>query len=454
MPASWRRGVCEVPTPVILPKMEMSQETATLVEWLKTEGMVVQKGEPLFVVETDKVTVEVEAPANGVLVRITAEPGQTLPVTTVIAQLLQPGESLPEPPAETPARPAARPQETKSNGGPARAGMHTATPLAARMADSEGLDLAQIPGSGPGGQVTRADVARLLAAGRGKVRATPAARRIAREQQVPLEQVAGSGPRGRIQGRDVLAYQAAPHTTTAPEPAAGDWTVVPFEGMRRTIAERMVASYQSAPHITFTARVDFTEFEAARARLNQRAEREDAPRFSVTALLVQLAARALRSHPMLNARLVNTAEQTEIHLMHAVNIGVAVALPEGLIVPVVRDADRKAGREIAAEVQQLAAKAREGRLAPGDVVGGTFTISNLGPFGVEQFTAILNPGQTGILAVGAAVREPVAVGNEVQIRPMVHLTLAVDHRVVDGAVAAHFLADLRALLETPSLVLW
>jgi pyruvate dehydrogenase E2 component (dihydrolipoamide acetyltransferase) len=322
------------------------------------------------------------------------------------------------------------------------------------MADSEGLDLAQIPGSGPGGQVTRADVARLLAAGRGKVRATPAARRIAREQQVPLEQVAGSGPRGRIQGRDVLAYQAAPHTTTAPEPAAGDWTVVPFEGMRRTIAERMVASYQSAPHITFTARVDFTEFEAARARLNQRAEREDAPRFSVTALLVQLAARALRSHPMLNARLVNTAEQTEIHLMHAVNIGVAVALPEGLIVPVVRDADRKAGREIAAEVQQLAAKARDGRLAPGDVVGGTFTISNLGPFGVEQFTAILNPGQTGILAVGAAVREPVAVGNEVQIRPMVHLTLAVDHRVVDGAVAAHFLADLRALLETPSLVLW
>ena len=315
MPAGWHRGVCEVPTPVILHKMEMSQETATLVEWLKTEGMVVQKGEPLFVVETDKVTVEVEAPANGVLVRITAEPGQTLPVTTVIAQLLQPGESLPAPPAEAPIQPDEQPQESKSNGGPGRAGTHTATPLAARMADSEGLDLAQIPGSGPGGQVTRADVARLLAAGRGKVRATPAARRIAREQQVPLEQVAGSGPRGRIQGRDVLAYQAAPHTTTAPEPAAGDWTVVPFEGMRRTIAERMVASYQSAPHITFTARVDFTEFEAARARLNQRAEREDAPRFSVTALLVQLAARALRSHPMLNARLVNTAEQTEIHLM-------------------------------------------------------------------------------------------------------------------------------------------
>jgi pyruvate dehydrogenase E2 component (dihydrolipoamide acetyltransferase) len=224
--------------------------------------------------------------------------------------------------------------------------------------------------------------------------------------------------------------------------------------MRRTIAERVTASYQSAPHITFTSRVDFTEFEAVRARLNQRAAQEGLPHCSVTALLVQLVAHTLRGHPWLNARLVSAAHGEEIHLLQAINIGVAVALPDGLIVPVVHDADRKSGREIAAEVRLLVEKARANQLTPAEVAGGTFTISNLGSFGIEQFTAILNPGQTGILAVGAAVPEPIAVEGQVQIRPVVRLTLSVDHRVVDGAVAAHFMADLRELLEAPALVLW
>lgn len=444
-----------MPVEVIIPKMEMSQEEATLVEWLKQEGEPVKKGEPLFVVETDKVTVEVEAPGEGVLAQVSARAGERLPVTTRIAYILAPGEQAPEPKPE--------PQDSsRGNGGGPAAGRKTgqqaaaeATPLARRMAAAEGLDLAQIAGSGPGGRITRADVERKLTAATGKPRATPAARRIARELELPLAEIPGSGPRGRIQGEDVRAY----HEQRAPaEPAGGaqeeDVTVVPVQGMRRTIAERMLASYQQVPHITFTSRVDLTHFEAARQGWNERAGREGKPRASVTALLVRLVAGVLPQHPYLNARLVHAEGGDEIHLLKQVNIGVAVALPEGLIVPVVHAADRKPGREIAAQVRELAEKARQGRLAPADVAGGTFTLSNLGPFGIEQFTAIINPGQTAILAVGATVEEPYAVEGQIRLRPVVRLTLSVDHRVVDGAQAAHFMADLREVLENPALGLW
>jgi pyruvate dehydrogenase E2 component (dihydrolipoamide acetyltransferase) len=444
-----------MPVDVIIPKMEMSQEEATLVEWLKQEGDPVKKGEPLFVVETDKVTVEVEAPGSGVLARVTAQAGERLPVTTCIAYILAPGEEAPtsEPASQDSRRDNGQaPAVERIPGAPIPA---EATPLARRMASAEGLDLRQIPGSGPGGKITRSDVEKMLSGGLEKPRATPAARRIARELDLPLTEIAGSGPRGRIQGEDVQRYQEQRAATQpAARPPEPEVTVVPVQGIRRSIAERMLASYQQVPHITFTSRVDLTHFEAARQGWNQRAERAGEPRASVTALLVKLVAQVLPRHPYLNARLVSGAQGDEIHLLKQVNIGVAVALPEGLIVPVVHDADRKPGRQIAAEVRELAEKARQSRLAPADVAGGTFTISNLGPFGIEQFTAIINPGQTGILAVGATVQEPYAVDGQVQLRPVVRLTLSVDHRVVDGARAAHFMADLREVLENPALGLW
>lgn len=448
-----------MPTPVILPKLEMLQETGVIVEWLKREGDQVTRGEPLFVVETDKVTVEVEAPASGILTQVEAQPGQSLPVTSQIALILSPGEGAepgedPTPVTQTP----------------------PATPLASRMAAAEGLDLAGVPGSGPGGKITRADVQGALKPQKGadlqplpasppssrgqagavsevgKVRASPAARRIARERGVDLGLVAGSGLGGRIQGPDVLEFSRQAH---ALQPDEQEWTAVPLQGMRRKIAERLAASYRTAPHVAFTTRVDMTGFETAREQFNQRAKRAGEAHVSVTALLVRLVGAVLPNHSMLNAQLAeDESGEAEIHLMKRVNVGVAVALPDGLIVPVIRDADRKPLRQVAREVEELAEKARSGKLTPPEVAGGTFTVSNLGPFGIEQFTAILNPGQTGILAVGATAPEPMAAGDQVQIRPVARMTLSVDHRVVDGAVAAHFMAELKETLETPSLALW
>lgn len=227
--------------------------------------------------------------------------------------------------------------------------------------------------------------------------------------------------------------------------------MIPLQGMRRTIAERMTASYQTAPHITLTVRVDMGAFEEARAQLNARAEATGQPRISVTALLVKAVAQTLRRHPWLNS----TLRDQEIHLLPEININVAVALDDGLIVPVVHGADGKSVAEISAEVRDLVARAREGRLTPADVTGGTFTISNLGPFGIEQFTAIINPPQAAILAVGITRPEPVAdEEGRVTVRPVMRMTLSADHRIVDGAVAAHFLTDLREVLENPILLLW
>jgi len=227
--------------------------------------------------------------------------------------------------------------------------------------------------------------------------------------------------------------------------------MVPLAGMRRTIAERMTASYRQAPHITFTVRVDVSGFEQVRAQFNAKAQATGQPRASVTALIVKAVAWALKRHPYLNS----TLHGDEIHLLPEVNVGVAVALEEGLIVPVVHDADRKSVGEIAAAVHDLTIRAREGRLAPVDVAGGTFTVSNLGPFGIEQFTAIINPPQAAILAVGATQPEPVVdEGGQVVVRPIMRMTLSADHRIVDGAIAARFLSDLREALEAPALILW
>ncbi|MBC7251152.1 MAG: 2-oxo acid dehydrogenase subunit E2 [Anaerolineae bacterium] len=444
-------------TSVIMPKLEMDQETATVIQWLKQEGETVTKGEPLLVVETSKITIEIEAPASGILAGVRVGPGDVVPVTEVIAYILQPGEELPaeltpeaEPALPPSPAPAPTPDVTPSPPSVSR----PATPVAQRLAAAHGLDLSTIVGTGPGGEITKADVEKALAVSQPpaeaqteKVRATPAARRIARERGVDLSTIAGSGPRGRVQAADVLAAAAGP----AAEVARAEVTVIPLQGMRRTIAERMTASYQTAPHITLTVRVDMGAFEEARAQLNARAEATGQPRISVTALLVKAVAQTLRRHPWLNS----TLRDQEIHLLPEININVAVALDDGLIVPVVHGADGKSVAEISAEVRDLVARAREGRLTPADVTGGTFTISNLGPFGIEQFTAIINPPQAAILAVGITRPEPVAdEEGRVTVRPVMRMTLSADHRIVDGAVAAHFLTDLREVLENPILLLW
>jgi pyruvate dehydrogenase E2 component (dihydrolipoamide acetyltransferase) len=428
-------------TPVIMPKLEMSQENATVVEWLKQEGAEVQKGEALLTVETDKVTIDIECPASGVLAGISVKADDVVPVTEIIAYVLQPGETLP---METSRR---RPRTT-------------ATPLAQRMAVKHGLDLSALVGTGTGGKVTKADVEAAIAqtlrqssstAGP-KVRATPAARRIAREREIELADIEGGGPRGRVQAADVAAYTRI-ETGARTSPVTAD-EIIPLRGMRRRIAERMTASYQTTPHITLTVEVDMSAVQALRTELNARAERQGVPRVSVTVILVKVCAWALKCHGWVNASL----RGEEIHLHKSVNIGIAIALDEGLIVPVIRQAEELGLAEIAIQTQEFAKRARQGALTPQDVTDGTFTVSNLGMYGINQFTAIINPPESAILAVGRIVKRSVVVeqdGRDVAtIRPMMNMTLSADHRVLDGVVAARFLQDVVDALEHPNLLLW
>ena len=443
-----------MPTPFIMPKMDMDQEAVIINEWLKQEGDSVEKGEPVIVIETDKITSEVEAPASGTLARILFANNEEAPVTQVVAYILEEGETmadLPEEPKESePKAEKAGKQDVSDI--PAEKPRKSATPIAARMAKAENIDLDKVPAQGD--RITKDDVEAYLESvdrvePRVQVPATPAARRLASEEGVSLGEVAGSGPRGRVQADDVrvaAARVAAPQPVPQAKLSAGQ--TLPLSSIRKRIADRMTASYQSTPHIYLTVEVDMLEAEESRKRMNQLAGE---PSISITAYLVRLVAWALKRHPLLNA----TLEDDQIKLWEEVNIGIATALDEGLIVPVVHQADRLSAVEINLRIRDLAQKARAGTLAREEIQGGTFTISNLGMYGVDAFTAIINPPQSAILAVGTVRRKPVVVDEEdtVMVRPMMMLTLGADHRVVDGAVAASFLANLVKAIETPELLL-
>jgi pyruvate dehydrogenase E2 component (dihydrolipoamide acetyltransferase) len=442
---------------MIMPKVDMDQETGTVVEWQKQNGEEVKEGEIILVIETDKVAIDIESPASGILDGISAKVGDVVPIGTVIAYILEPGESLPERAAEAESEATAEAQQPAETSGekPASDPM-AATPVAKNMAAAHGVDLSSVSGTGRDGKVTKADVQAAMASprpaaptGDGKVIASPAARRIAREKGIDLSQVPGSGPGGRVQGFDVDAFTPSkPADVPEVTPQRMEPEVVPLIGMRRTIAERMTASYQSIPHIKFTERVDMTRFIEARKVMNAHAEKMGDPKVSATAFLVKLVAATLRNHPWLNSSLTEDA----ILLHKEINIGVAVALDTGLIVPVVRNADLKGVSQLAEEINDLAGRAREGKLVSSEVKEGTFTISNLGPFGVEKFEAIINPPEAAILAVGNTHPEAIPLADgQIVSRPVMHITLSADHRIVDGAVAARFITDLKETFENPIL---
>jgi pyruvate dehydrogenase E2 component (dihydrolipoamide acetyltransferase) len=429
-------------TAVIMPKLEISQESATIVDWLKQEGDPVEKGEPLLVIETDKATLETEAPATGILADIRFVAGDRVPVTEVVAYILEPGEEPPQEDKDV--------AVSKSEPPGPPAGDRAATPMAQRLAKAYGVDLREVSGTGSKGLITKSDIEDVLErtviesrTSLGKARATPAARRLAREHNQELDSVRGSGPRGRIQAADVRALAAE-----APSQLAAE--VIPLSQMRHTVAKRMTWSYQTTPHITLALQVDMKAFDETRSHLNAKAEPVGRAHVSTTALLVKAVASCLSRHPWINS----SFRDDEIHLLSEINIGVAVALRDGLIVPVIHNADEKTVGVIAAEVSDLAQRARERRLTSSDVAGGTFTISNLGPLGVDEFTAIINPPEAAILAVGTTRREVVVEEEDrIAIRPVMRITLSADHRVIDGATAARFLADVREVLEAPELML-
>lgn len=444
-----------MPIPFIMPKMDMDQEFVTITSWLKNEGDRIEKGESVIEIETDKIASEIEAPESGILAKILYHENEEAPVTKVVAYILKEGESLDD--LEKEAAPASKPvEEVKAQTEVHKAPL-SATPLAEKVAANLKVDIEQVPASG--NKITRKDVesyaeeSKQAQVSRVQTAATPAARRLSEELGLSLDSLSGSGPRQRVQASDVLSAQkeiSSVSKQAVQKQLAG--TSVPFVGKRKRIAERLTASYQSTPHIFLTVEVDMSKAEESRHKLNDLAANNGQANVSMTAYLTKVVAWALSRHPYLNA----TLKDDGIHLLEDINIGIATALDDGLIVPVVRSANYLPISQINEQVRYLSSQARNGNLTAEEVSDGTFTISNLGMFGIQSFTAIINPPQSAILAVGGLVRKPVVINDEddLEVRPMMSMTLGADHRIVDGAVAAKFLADLVRALEAPELLLY
>ncbi len=443
---------------VIMPKLGLTMDEGTVQRWLAEEGDRVEAGQPILEVETDKVVVEVEAPAGGVLgPRLVAE-GQRVPIGTVLARIYAPGQAMPGavPPGVPPARAGhaepdsgiamAQAGEQRSPGPPARA-----TPLARKIAAESGIGLERIPGSGSGGRVTAEDVQRAAEAGAGHGRrafSSPRARKRARELDLDWRSLRGTGPRGRVIERDVLRAAGGRRPGAVPSPLSLPdvaWEIP--TAVQRVAAERMAASFGAAPHFYLSAEVSANALLEMRERLGPIVEERVGVRLTLTDLLVRLIAAALREHPRANA--FWDAEGRRVGLCQRVNVGIATATDAGLVVPVLRDADRKGASEIARERSDLVERARSGALRPDDLAGGTFTLTNLGMYRVDMFQAILNPPQAAILAVGRITERPVVVGGEVVPRPMMTVTLSCDHRVLDGVLGARFLGRVVEMIEEP-----
>lgn len=447
-------------TAVIMPKFGMAQTEGTVIRWLKAEGDRVQKGEALLEVQTDKVDMEVEAPATGILSGLAVGPNATVPVTTLLAHIVSPGETFPAPALRQAPGAAGEPVELPAPRSP------RLTPVAQRMAAEKGLDITQLREGTAAGRITKALVANLAAqpqtppAATGEpIRATPAARRLARAADLALANVTGSGPQGRIQARDVEDALAGMNATLAVSPPAAQVATVaptaklPLQGMRKTIATRLTQSWQTIPHIMLTSTLDLTQAEQLRQRLGPEVAERHQVRLTLTVLLAKAVAAALIQHPRLNQWLV-TEDGSLLRIEQPqINLGLAVALPDGLIVPVIKQAETLGLVTLARQVADLAQRARTGQLQPDEVSDGTFTLSNLGMFPVDHFTALINPPQVAILAVGQRQIAPRWDGHTFQPTPQVQLTLSADHRAVDGAVAAAFLAHLKELVEDPTRLL-
>ena len=397
---------------VVMPALEMAQETGKLIAWRKQEGDRVTKGEPLLEIETDKAVVELEAPADGILTGITASAGADIPVGQTIAWIVAPGE---RPPATEPAAsaPGAR-------------------------AVSQGK-------SEPAGAIVAAPPA-VAAATNAKI--SPKARRLAKELGVEVSSVRGSGPGGEILASDVQAAAAAPASSLAsPEKEASGFEVPTSIG--RLMAERTTQSWTTVPHFFVSREIEATALNEFRKRIVVEIEKASGVRITHTDLLVALASRVLHQHPRLNASW--SAQGIRLHAQ--VNMGVAIAVNDGVVAAVIPNAHTADLAEIATRRRDIAERARAGKLRPADIADATFTISNLGMYHVDAFNAIITPPQAAILAVGAIADRVVAVDGKPAVRPIMTLTLSCDHRVADGARAATFLNDLAMAIQAPATVL-
>jgi len=426
---------------ILLPKAGQTVEEAEIVSWFKQEGDRVEEGEALFSIQTDKAEVECDSTASGVVRKILVQPGVEVPVLTVVALVGEADEPLPDlaqygvsgaaAPAQAasePAPAAAAPAAPQAAPAPAT-GNAFVSPRARKAAQERGIDPAALQGSGVMGRVMEADV--LAQAGQAAgVKITPTAKRMAANAGLDVLGIPGTGIGGKITKADVAGAAQQP----AAAPAAGVKRV-PLTPMRRIIATRMAASKYEAPHYYITVEIDMTAAKALRGRLPYKASYND--------LVLYATIRALREFPAVNAQWDGDA----INEMPDVNLGMAVALPTGLIVPVIKQAQRLSLEGLCTASKDLATKAQTGKLLPDDYTGNTFTVSNLGAFGVDHFTAIINQPDSAIIAVGQMKDRVVAIDGAIHIRPIMKLTISSDHRVVDGALAAQFMGRLKEILE-------
>lgn len=411
-------------------------EGATILQWYKQEGDAVHKGEPVLEVMTDKINIDVEADASGVLLKQVYEANIEVPVNTVVAYIGESGEVVEDlTPTADPVRAPATVSNNRDRGAPAApdttehsdapVGRPRATPSARRLAREHGVELRVLQGSGPKNRIQKMDVEQYVAS-----------HRKAQERTSPAMSAA------RVNAASAGASDDAGSPTAAVSRAGNR---IPVAGMRKVVGERMASSAFTAPHVTLNSEVNFAQAVALRERLLPIIESQSEQRLSFTELIILAVARTLRKHPLLNA----SYQGDYIEIYDDVHIGMAVAVQNGLVVPVVRDADRKGLVEIVRECKSLAKAARENKLKFDQLSGSTFTVSNLGTYRVDAFTPIINAGEVAILGIGRLQEKPVVVKGQVEVQPIMTLSLSFDHRVVDGAPAAQFLTDLCNVLENP-----
>jgi len=442
---------------VIMPKQGLLMTEGTITKWLKKEGESVTAGEPLFEMETDKLTITIDAQDSGTLLKIVRGEGEIVPITETIAIIGEPGEDISsliadagpqaqKDSAQEPSgpEPAAAPATVPADGKGTGDGRVFITPRAKTVAMEKGIDYLLIKGTGPDGLIIEKDVLEYAAAGEKAVRTvkvTPLAEKIARLNDVDMTGIAGTGAGGKITKADVEAAIASRIASAA---ASRSEKLVPFTGLRKIIADKMMKSLHGMAQASHRMKVDMSEIVSMREKL-----KKDNVKVSYTDIFVKVVSKALMEFPELNSTLTDEG----ILVRDYVNMGIAVAMENGLIVPVIKNADLMTLEEISVVSAELIDKARTGKLMPDDYAGGTFTITNLGMYDIDEFTAIINPPESAILAIGKIEKVPVVRDDQIVIRPVTILSLTYDHRVVDGAPAARFLQRVKQLLTNPYLLL-
>ena len=433
-------------TNVLLPQWGMNMEDGTLTKWLVGEGDEIAEGQPLVEVETAKINSELESPASGVVAHIMADEGSLVKVGELVAVIAEPGENPPRPEPGTPTSPAAarrrqRRTDGRATGGGAR---RQITPVARRLARENDISLDDVTGTGPRGRVTEEDVRNAIEARRSRprVQVVPRARMLARQEGVDLAGVEGSGPNGRIVVADVERAIAERDAGATRADAVAE--VIPLTGLRKTIADRMRMSVSTMAQVTLTTEADVTDLLKLRESLV--AEwRPHRLRPLDLDLIIAAIAEALEAHPRLNAYLV----EDEVLLLEDVNIGIAVAVPDGLVVPVLRGAQSLDLLGMARAMRELADKTRKGALGVDDVTGAGFTVTALSNYDIDAFTPIIDPPQVAILGLGRANEKPVVLDGDIVARSMMHLSVTFDHRALDGVPVAEFMRTLKSRLESP-----